>query len=233
MYINLRFLAIFFFLIVFACFTLKRSTDVLVESQFLDFGWAFETRDSSEQRPYVYGYGSFYLSLICGLLVLSAMHLWSPRRDRLNAHKRSMSSPTTALVTGLASSSSQQVSSLVTTTIENEGEVIPRGEGEEGDKKSFTEVAREGVSAARDALLGSGMGLGSEILGKAGKEKRDDGWAPGLFYAYARRVSFLFICFRGLWERLYVVGTGCFASLVPKELVKSWRVRRAQSTIPY
>lgn len=96
-----------------------------------------------------------------------------------------MSSPTTALVTSTPSSSSAKPEDT-----EEEG-------GEEGDRRSLAEVTREGISTARDALLGNGSGLGSEIVSKVGKEKREDGWAAGLFYAYARRVGFSFSLFVG------------------------------------
>jgi hypothetical protein len=66
----------------------------------------------------------------------------------------------------------------------------------EGDKKSYTEIARDGISAARDALMGASSQLSSSSSSggkEAGKEKEkggEEGWAPCLFYAYAKRVSF-------------------------------------------
>ncbi|TID15219.1 hypothetical protein E6O75_ATG08472 [Venturia nashicola] len=112
------------------------------------------------------------------------MHLWSPRRNKSNAVKRSMSSPTTALVMGTPSQQQQQQqqsSSLVST--KNEEDIVQGREGGEGDQWSLNEVARDGVSAARDALLGNGSSS------FAGKEKKEEAWAPGLFYAYARRTN--------------------------------------------
>ncbi|KAE9972075.1 hypothetical protein EG328_005248 [Venturia inaequalis] len=107
------------------------------------------------------------------------MHLWSPRRGKLNAAKRSMSSPATAIVTGMSSSLQQSLSLDVVKSEESAGEMT-----KEGDKKGLTEVVRDGVGAARDALMGNGL---ANSFG--GKDRKEDGWAPGLFYAYARRTN--------------------------------------------
>lgn len=100
-----------------------------------------------------------------------------------------MSSPTTSLVTKTSA-----ISSLAQTspTIEDAGVAVQMDDGEEGDKRSYTEVARDGISTARDALLGTGLREGYGGSSVAGKERKEEGWAPGLFYAYARRVGFFF-----------------------------------------
>lgn len=153
--------------------------------------------------------------------VLGKMHLWSPRRNKSNAVKRSMSSPTTALVTSIPSSSTAKPEDT-----EEEG-------GEESDKKRLTEI-----SAARDALLGNGSELVSEVVSKAGnKERREEGWATGLFYAYARRVGFSFFLFRGLDECLRLLGRGRVGFFDTWVRLLLWKLIRSlqnfwQSSIP-
>lgn len=74
--------------------------------------------------------------------------------------------------------------------VEDPEHPIHAEEQEEGESRSYADVAKDGVSAARDALLGTGSSFGGSAFGRKEK-KEEDGWAPNLFYAYARRV--------GLW----------------------------------
>jgi hypothetical protein len=110
------------------------------------------------------------------------MHLWSPRRNKENAVKRRMSSPTTALVKGTDADADMQLPPSPSAADKEEQEDI----GEEGSgERSYTEVAQDGLSAVKDALTWTrDNGAG------AAKEKKEDieVWAPNLFYAYARRV---------------------------------------------
>lgn len=130
------------------------------------------------------------------IVYMRAMHLWSPRRHKSTAVKRSMSSPAAALVTANStspSSSSPQPLSLAMG--KSEENALQEEVGEGGGRRTLTEVAREGISAARDALMGNGSSS------FAGKERKEEGWAPGLFYAYARRVCSIFFSISRLWIR--------------------------------
>jgi len=107
--------------------------------------------------------------------------------------KRSMSSPTTALVTPMNTEAPLSQSSPTVEDLENPSQANEEeADGGDGDKRSYTDVARDGISAARDALLGTGSSSNTPFAGKEREKKEEEGWAPGLFYAYARRVSFFY-----------------------------------------
>lgn len=102
-----------------------------------------------------------------------------------------MSSPTTALVTSTRPANPPPSQSSL--MVEDAEHPIHAEEQEQDERRSYADVAKDGVSAARDALLGTGSGFGGSAFG--GKEKKEeDGWAPNLFYAYARRVGFGQLC---------------------------------------